>query len=440
MQVYIDGSHSFCTSRNTGIERVVRMLAHHLQQVSASKTNENVHQVIHCNGVFTKIEEPLATQLGKLQKFEANPNACLPAFARWGFEKVASISGSESLRKLLLPGSSHLGIYSLPYRFVNRSVVKRWASKQGGVAWNPGDVLLMPDAYWTKRDIWETVQKARESGVRVVSIFYDLIPLTHPEYVGERRREKFLQYVHQLVQHSDLVLAISKTVRDELRSFVRDELQLVDFDLSRIGYFKLGANFADVAGTIRPEIANYFQSSHEDGAPYIVVGSLDPRKNHVQTLDAFERMHALGRPRRLCFIGRTVGNSEVLMNRMRDTPLPERWFTHLADLSDAELQYAYRNCQAVIMPSMVEGFGLPIVEALWHGSTVLASDIPVHREVGGEMCEYFPLHDPEALMESVQGLEDRQSRSRILEFRPTTWDESASQVLSYCTEAVKVPA
>ncbi len=56
------------------------------------------------------------------------------------------------------------------------------------------------------------------------------------------------------------------------------------------------------------------------------------------------------------------------------------------DLSDAELQYCYSSSRGVIFPSIVEGFGLPIVEALWHGQKTFASDTPIHREVGRNDC------------------------------------------------------
>ena len=67
------------------------------------------------------------------------------------------------------------------------------------------------------------------------------------------------------------------------------------------------------------------------------------------------------------------------------------------DLSDAEIDACYRKSQAVVFPSRTEGFGLPIVEALYRGCPVLASDIPIHHEVGGEHCGFFPLENAQQL-------------------------------------------
>ena len=61
-------------------------------------------------------------------------------------------------------------------------------------------------------------------------------------------------------------------------------------------------------------------------------------------------------------------------------------------LSDAELQWCYRNCEVVLAPSLIEGFGLPVVEALLAGCPVVCSDIPAFRELGGDRCHYVPLN------------------------------------------------
>jgi glycosyltransferase involved in cell wall biosynthesis len=65
--------------------------------------------------------------------------------------------------------------------------------------------------------------------------------------------------------------------------------------------------------------------------------------------------------------------------------------TLLAGLSEAELQWCYRYCEALLAPSTVEGFGLPVVEGLLAGCRVVCSDIPAFRELGEDACRYVPL-------------------------------------------------
>ena len=69
------------------------------------------------------------------------------------------------------------------------------------------------------------------------------------------------------------------------------------------------------------------------------------------------------------------------------------------------LEFAYSNARALVFPSHAEGFGLPLVEAMQRGLPVMASDIPVFREVGQDFMAYFDLHDPGSLVERVKAFE-----------------------------------
>jgi alpha-1,2-rhamnosyltransferase len=101
-----------------------------------------------------------------------------------------------------------------------------------------------------------------------------------------------------------------------------------------------------------------------------------------------------------------------------------------------------------LLPSIVEGFGLPIVESIWHGRKTFASDTPIHREVGGEHCEYFALHDPQDLAQRIENWErairsvDSRTSAHTLasnlnaeRFVPTTWAESTSELIDAVLDA-----
>ena len=73
-------------------------------------------------------------------------------------------------------------------------------------------------------------------------------------------------------------------------------------------------------------------------------------------------------------------------------------------VTDGELRWLYENCEFLMVPSSMEGFGLPIVEGLVCGSRVVCSDIPAFREIGGEGCHYFDLRaksDSSAMVEAI---------------------------------------
>jgi glycosyltransferase involved in cell wall biosynthesis len=75
----------------------------------------------------------------------------------------------------------------------------------------------------------------------------------------------------------------------------------------------------------------------------------------------------------------------------------------LSGISEAELQWCYRNCEAVLAPSLMEGFGLPVAEGLLAGCRIVCSDIAPFRELGGECCRYFSLgaNEDEAFAQAI---------------------------------------
>ncbi len=169
-----------------------------------------------------------------------------------------------------------------------------------------------------------------------------------------------------------------------------------------------------------------------------MAASFDVRKNHRTVLAAFDRLWAAGLDARLVIIAR----------KYRDHPLPlaEQVVNHrefnrrlfwFYDIEDAELDYCYRRSAALITASMAEGFNLPIVESLSRGRPVLASDIPVHREVAGDCAAYFPSQDGAALAELVsrhQRGELAALDQRLDGFRWPNWHQSSRELLDRVIE------
>jgi glycosyltransferase involved in cell wall biosynthesis len=93
---------------------------------------------------------------------------------------------------------------------------------------------------------------------------------------------------------------------------------------------------------------------------------------------------------KLIIVGIAGPETPVIRRLVSDLGL-QHSVVFLSGLSEAELQWCYGRCQALVVPSQTEGFGLPVVEALLAGCAVVCSDIPPFREVGGEHCSYVTL-------------------------------------------------
>ena len=174
--------------------------------------------------------------------------------------------------------------------------------------------------------------------------------------------------------------------------------------MTTVESFYLGADFDRdyLNESPRSSLIHYFASSNK---PYLCVGTIEPRKNHNFLLDAFEKIWQMYPETCLCLVGRYGWKSPELADRIVKHPRHNTSLLWFNDLNDTELTFCYKNAKALIFPSFIEGFGLPLVEAMYYNCPVMASDIPIFREVGGEGCAYFSPSNTHELIVLVQSME-----------------------------------
>ena len=167
----------------------------------------------------------------------------------------------------------------------------------------------------------------------------------------------------------------------------------------------------------------------------IYVSTIEPRKNHYMLYQAWEeciRTKQLDSDRdRLVLIGRRGWATEDLMHEIATNPLTKDTIVILHDVSDKQLASLYRACSLVLFPSMYEGFGLPLAEALGYGKPCVASDAGALSEIGGDLVMRLDPKDTLAwsstigqLMSSPSELKSWGERIRKA-YRPITWDDAA---------------
>ncbi len=440
IRITIDASHTAGSGKNTGIERVVRNLCRNIQAVADARSLGETQVATHIHGSFFPLDVRQTQSLSRLARWESDVQAFVPHWLQAIPLAIADRWPNGKMRKWLRPSPSHLGGYKIPHMLYARAINLNRYFRGGAVIPSNRDLLILPD-YWNTPKIWDTAARYRQAGAFVATVVYDLIPWTHPEFVGHNRRQKFRQYLEGAIRNSDLIIAISRTVRDDIVRYMDDQMDVRSESLCRdIRSFTLGAEIHQSSGgSIRPEIASLFAASQRN-APYLMVGSFDPRKNHRQAMDAFDELWNVNRDFKLCMFGRTGSMCGDVMARIRNHPMLKRGLYVFHDANDAELQYAYQNASGVLLPSIVEGFGLPIVESLWHGKRTFVSDTPIHREVGGDQCDFFELGNPRSLAKAILDWEAERERVGIWKPNihrtiPTTWEGSAVQFLDHCLDA-----
>jgi glycosyltransferase involved in cell wall biosynthesis len=154
-------------------------------------------------------------------------------------------------------------------------------------------------------------------------------------------------------------------------------------------------NFVSSAFAERLRAARHDQATTE---PFLLaVGVYIPTKNIPRLCRAFRlarQMAPEAVPPRLVLVGRIGWERGFPINGTQD-------ITVLGHVSDDELAALYASCTAFVFPSFYEGFGIPMHEALLAGAPVLCSDIPVFREIGGELVHYADPHDDTTLAKAI---------------------------------------
>jgi len=116
-------------------------------------------------------------------------------------------------------------------------------------------------------------------------------------------------------------------------------------------------------------------------------------KNIPLLLKAFHRLHSQGDidpAMQLVVVGIKGPETDTIYSLIDRYSLSRNVFL-LEGLSQAELQWCYTRSEAVVLPSVTEGFGLPVAEALLAGGRIVCSDIPAFREIGGDQCNFVAL-------------------------------------------------
>ena len=347
-------------------------------------------------------------------------------------ERLRPFSNSRNARRLLFWPCKALSLgIALPLRGLQWLNRHQPPAPQRAVALEhrAGDQLVLLDSSW-HADFFPLAERLKQDGVGIISVVYDLIPLTHPQFCDDGLVKVFDRWFDWISRTADGFLAISQTISYEVQEEVERRL---GEEASRRwhGHFHLGSelDLADERSKLDDRLQQLFK---DPAAVYLAVSTIEPRKNHRYLLDTFEILWQQGSSARLCIIGKVGWKCEALISRIKKHPeLGKRLFM-FNGLNDRSLEYAYRNARALVFPSYVEGFGLPLVEAMQRGLPVMASDIPVFREVGNDFIAYFDLNDPASLTTLVTQFEDTgifPAARPVSDWRWIDWHEASQQLI-----------
>lgn len=295
----------------------------------------------------------------------------------------------------------------------------------------PGDVFIGLD-YSLDAIRWNANQLAcfRRNGGRLWFLVHDLLPLENPEWFSRYTVLRYRAWFDILATVADGFLCNSLQTESQLRNSLQRLHGLEGGYLTKV--LPMGYQFENGSQVQRPTSDRLASFLRRRPAPYFLqVGTLEPRKGHSDVLDAFDILWAAGFGGALVFVGKKGWKMDNLYFRINSHPLLGRMLFWFDDVNDAQLNRMYRECKGLIIASLAEGFGLPLIEALGHRTPVLARDLKVFRQHEACGVEYFPRFcEPSILAQKIKGWSDGIDEDRIsIKLPKKGWKESVFELI-----------
>jgi len=301
------------------------------------------------------------------------------------------------------------------------------------VAFSSGDILFCADLNGggvVAADKASLYSQLMSSGVKVFFQVFDLLPISNPDWFPAEISPTHHAWA-EVAAKSSGAICISLSVANEFKSWC-DVNPNISY-APPIGFFHLGADISTSKPSMGlPSNADTILSKLSLSPSFLMVGTLEPRKGHLFSLDAFDSLWQEGSDVNLVIIGKAGWHVDVLAERINNHPNFNVHLFWLASASDEFLTQLYASCDCLIAASEAEGFGLPLIEAAQHGMPIIARDIAVFREVAGDFASYFENTTPSALTHAIKQWIELQEKGESLsseEMPWLTWQQSTEKLL-----------
>ena len=264
------------------------------------------------------------------------------------------------------------------------------------------------------------------NALRAVFLVHDLIPITHPQFCrpGEAERHD-LRMRHALACASGIIVNSAATRHELAHYAAKRQLPLPPVLSAWLG---------------SPELPAGIAPARIDRPWFVTVGTIEGRKNHVCLLQVWQRLVQIMGPATplLVIVGQRGWEAELAQAMIDRDPAIAAHVIELGRADDAQLAALIAGARALLMPSFAEGFGLPVIEALQLATPVIASDLPVFREIAGSIPLLIDPTDGPGWLAAVQafitdGPARRHQMAAMTHYRAPCWPGHFAQVEAWLT-------
>lgn len=251
-------------------------------------------------------------------------------------------------------------------------------------------------------------------------------------YPGEFLKRDLFQLTHWTrysIKNASKIISVSKTTKKDIMSQYKVPESKIE-----VIYNGFEKNTSSKAHSLSSLSKRYRFSP-----PYVLyVGTLQPRKNIVTLIKSFAFFNKKHPEYSLVIVGKKGWLFDEIFKEARD-PYVNNKIIFTGYVSDEELAILYKNANTFVLPSLYEGFGLPLLEAMSFGTPVISSFSSSLPEIGSEACLYFDPQDPTDLLDKLELLTGSgelqkklvaEGKKRVASF---SWDTSAKETLQVLT-------
>lgn len=265
-------------------------------------------------------------------------------------------------------------------------------------------------------------QTLKKMGVHPIYFVHDLIPLTHPEYCRPDEQLKHGQRMIRILNDAHGLMVNSQYTKDEM--YLWAQRMHIDCPPTEVAW---------LASKFHSSHASNLQLHSDAPKPYFVMlSTIEPRKNHLLLLHVWRKMveiYGQDQVPKLILVGQRGWECEQVIDLLERCESLHGVVTEKNHCTDEELHTLLSDACAVLFPSFIEGFGMPLVEALSSGVPVIASDIAVFREIGQGVPEFADENDGPTWMRLIINYSEHDSplrraqMERLKGYRPWMWED-----------------
>jgi len=244
----------------------------------------------------------------------------------------------------------------------------------------------------------------RRADIRPLLMLHDIIPITHPQYCRPGEQARHEVRVKTLLKIAHAVIGNSRDTLDRLQAY------------------------ADSIGMTVPQALPVWPGTPRLAMPtggpapaideFVILGTIEGRKNHMLLLDVWEQLvakHGTAAPK-LVIIGQRGWACDDVLARLATDDFKGK-VEEAGALDDATIGSRLAGARALLFPSFAEGYGLPLAEALAAKVPVIASDLNVFHEIGQGVPDLLPVHDVDAWSQLIMAYCEPESAARAAQMR-----------------------